>query len=175
MFKKLTIATMIALFVGSALQAKPERRGGEDEAVMAEHMITKMQKDLGLSADQVKQINAIREKYQPKRKAVNEKIAPTRKELMDLMMSDTADRAKFEAALRKLSDIRIEARLVEFDQRQETMAVLTADQKTKWKQVMQNHRNKMKENRPHQGKHEKPNKLNKQNKPNRNNPKGQGK
>jgi Spy/CpxP family protein refolding chaperone len=146
MLKKLALSSLLLLALPLTIQAKPE--GPRDRPEMEEKMFERMQKDLKLTADQSTKIKAIREKYKPKRDAIRAKIDPVHKELMQALMADTPGRAQVESLMRKLSDLRIEARLIEFDQREETMAVLTTEQKKKWRSIMKEHREKMKDRRP---------------------------
>jgi len=149
MLKKTILAALLFALALPALHAQPpeDMDGPGPRPEMAERMLKKMQKDLDLTEEQSTKIKAVHDNYRAKHQALREKIDPLHKQLMQTMMSDSPNRAQFESLLRKLSDLRIEARLVEFDQRQETMAVLTPEQRTKWKQIMEKHRKKFKEAR----------------------------
>ncbi len=143
MLKKIAISTLLIGLAVPALEARPpEGPGGPPRPERAEKMLKRMKKDLDLTEEQVTKIKAIQQKYHVKQEAIREKMEPLHKELMKTMMSDSPNRATFESLLRKLSDLRIQGRLIEFDQRQEIMAVLTAEQRAEWIERMEKHRKK---------------------------------
>ncbi|MBW7858762.1 MAG: periplasmic heavy metal sensor [Leptonema sp. (in: Bacteria)] len=146
MSKTLTISTLIlALALPSlALQSQPNDNDGFDRQ---EQMTERMQKNLGLTADQTAKIKAIREKYVAQNKDIQGKIQAQKKVVMETLMADNPNRAQVEAELRKMADLRVQAQLIHFDQRQETSSVLTAEQRAKMKTQMKDHHEKMKKDK----------------------------
>lgn len=146
MSKTLTISTLIlALALPSlALQARPD---DHDMSKQHEEMFEKMTKKLGLSAEQTAKMKAIREKYASQNKSIQEKIQAQKKVVMQTLMADNPDRTKVEAELRKMADLRIQAQLIHFDQRQESSSILTDEQRAKMKTHMQDRHEKMKKDK----------------------------
>lgn len=136
MKKTILTALLFALTI-PAVHAHPHGYMDGPRPDKTERMLWKLKTDLGLTDEQTTKIRAIYEKYRAKHQTIRDKIDPLNDQLMQMMMSDSPDRSQFESLLRKISDLRIEARLVEFDQRQEKMEVLTPEQRTKWIHTMQ--------------------------------------
>lgn len=143
MLKKILVSTLLIGLAIPALEARPpEGPGGPPRPEHAEKMLKRMKKDLDLTDEQVTKIKAIQQKYHAKQEALRKQIEPLQKQLMETMMNEFPNRATFESLLRKVSDLRIQSRLIQFDQRQEIMAVLTAEQRAEWKERMEKHRKK---------------------------------
>jgi Spy/CpxP family protein refolding chaperone len=92
-----------------------------------------MQKELGLTDEQVKKIGAINLEHRKKMLDLREKIAPKEIQLERLLLEDTVDFAKVRALLKEISDIKIDLHMLKIEHRIDIEKVLTPDQKAKMK------------------------------------------
>ena len=104
----------------------------------------RMQKELGLTDEQVKQIAGINLEYEKKMLDQREKIAPKSVQLRKLLIEDKVDLAKVRALLKEIGEHRVELHMLRIQQRLEIESKLTDDQKAK---VRQHHRKMMKNGR----------------------------
>ena len=104
----------------------------------------RMQKELGLTDEQVKQIAGINLEDEKKMLDQREKIAPKSVQLRKLLIEDKVDLAKVRALLKEIGEHRVELHMLRIQQRLEIESKLTDDQKAK---VRQHHRKMMKNGR----------------------------
>jgi hypothetical protein len=100
-------------WAGRSVMAGPGRRPGpQNSAERNAHVVDSMTKDLGLNADQQKQLLAILEQTGSKYKSVHDQVAPQmeviRKEGRDQIRAllSTEQRTKFEDKLRQMDEDR---------------------------------------------------------------------
>ncbi len=101
----------------------------------------RMQQELGLTDEQVKQIADINRDFQKKMLDEKEKLAPKHVRLRKLLMEDTVDLGKVRALLKEIGDHRVELHMLRIQQRLAIESKLTDEQKAK---VRQHHRKMMK-------------------------------
>ncbi|TFH41283.1 MAG: periplasmic heavy metal sensor [Chrysiogenales bacterium] len=94
----------------------------------------KMQKELGLTDVQVKEIGDINSEFEKKMLDYREKIAPKRIQLKKLLLEDTVDLVKVRALLQEIGNLRVELHLLRIQHRLEIESKLTAEQKAKVRQ-----------------------------------------
>lgn len=122
----LLIGLMLGASAGLAARPKdPEKR------------LARMKKHLGLSAEQVTKIRAIHQKYAPQMKALREKSKAGRKGLHEMLIKDNASRDDVKAKLQEMANLKVEKRLIWFDQHREVREVLTPAQREKLRKHME--------------------------------------
>ena len=130
--KTIVAMLVIGLVSGVSLQAQP-RRGKPDPAKRLEYM----KKALKLSDEQATKIKGIMEKYQAQHQSLRTKMQSAHLSLRKLVTADNPSRSAVKSKLEEISRLKVEKGLLRFDQRQEMDAVLTAEQKSQWRAMMQ--------------------------------------
>jgi Spy/CpxP family protein refolding chaperone len=114
-------------------------RGGE-KTCMKEHGgpvfgdPARMQKDLGLTDEQVKKIADINKNHERKMLDYREKLAPKNIQLRRLLLDETVDMVKVRSLVKEIADLRAELQILRIQQRLDIEKVLTPEQKAKMKQ-----------------------------------------
>jgi Spy/CpxP family protein refolding chaperone len=101
--------------------------------------LIKLQKEIGLSDDQVKKIGDINTNFEKRMLTIKEKLVPMRIQLQKLLIEDVIEMDKVKNLLREISDIRIDIHITRIEHRIEIEKVLTPEQKAKIK----THRHRM--------------------------------
>ena len=104
--------------------------------------IERMKQHLGLTDDQVKKMQDLREKYQPQKQALREKMRDTRKQLRDVMHAEQLDQREVKILANKIGDLKAEKIMLHAKKRSEMNAILTPEQRQKmrdWKQKRHEH------------------------------------
>ncbi|MBN2080407.1 MAG: Spy/CpxP family protein refolding chaperone [Spirochaetes bacterium] len=104
----------------------------------------RMQKELGLTDEQVKQIAEINREYQKKMLDEKETLAPKHVRLRKLLIEDKVDLGKVRALLKEIGEHRVELHMLRIQHRLAIESKLTDEQKAK---VRQHHRKMMKNGR----------------------------
>ena len=94
----------------------------------------RMQKDLGLTDEQVKKMADINRSHERKMLDYREKLAPKSIQLKKLLLDDVVDMAKVRSLVKEISDLRAELQILRIQHRLEIEKVLTPEQKAKMKQ-----------------------------------------
>ncbi|MFO7767916.1 MAG: Spy/CpxP family protein refolding chaperone [bacterium] len=118
MRKNVLILTAAALVLGMALPA---------QAQMAE----RWQEVLDLSEQQVTQLRELHQQHQETRAAARAELIKARAGLRALQAAPERDVAALEQAIRKVSELRTEQQVRALKQREESLKVLTEEQRTK--------------------------------------------
>jgi Spy/CpxP family protein refolding chaperone len=103
----------------------------------------RMQKDLGLTDEQVKKISDINKNHEKKMLDYREKLAPKNIQLRKLLLDDAVDMASVRSLVKEISDLRAELQILRIQHRLDIEKVLTPEQKAKMKQ----HRKHMMKNK----------------------------
>src|SRR5208337_691492 len=90
-----------------------------------------MQKELGLTDEQVKSIADINKNYVKKMLDYREKLAPKHIHLKKMLLEDNVDLENVRPLLKEISDLKIELHMLRIQQRIEIEKVLTPVQKGK--------------------------------------------
>ncbi len=145
----LALGLVSALGFTGSLAAAPGGKGpkgGKDP----ERRLQMMKKHLGLSDQQVTQIRAIHKKNEDQHQQLREKLRTARRELRELIANDSSSRDAVKAKMQEVSSVKVEKRMLWFDQHREVQAVLTPAQKAKLRKHMEERR---KDYRKGKGKH----------------------
>ncbi|MBE7439551.1 MAG: hypothetical protein HS115_13925 [Spirochaetales bacterium] len=136
---------MIAMTLCSfaSVMAWPSDRG--NYADRQKRILERMQKELSLSSEQSSRIEAALKKNVAAKEKIKGNMKPLYEKMQQLLSDPRGSRKDFEITLRNLSDLRIQYRLLEFDERREMMSILSAEQAEKWQKVMQERRRKFME------------------------------
>lgn len=94
----------------------------------------RMQKDFGLTDEQVKKIADINKNHERKILDYREKLAPKSIQLKKLLLEDTVDMASVRSLVKEISDLRAELQILRIQHRLDIEKVLTPEQKAKMKQ-----------------------------------------
>ena len=94
----------------------------------------RMQKELGLTGEQVKKIAEINKNHQKKMLDYREKLAPKNIQLKKLLLDDNVDIDSVRSLVKEISDLRAELQILRIQHRLEIEKVLTPEQKAKMKQ-----------------------------------------
>jgi len=103
----------------------------------------RMQKDLGLSDDQVKKIADINRNHEKKMLDYREKLSPKKIQLRRLLLDDAVDMAGVRSLVKEISELRAELQILRIQHRLDIEKVLTPEQKAKMRQ----HRKHMMKNK----------------------------
>jgi Spy/CpxP family protein refolding chaperone len=103
----------------------------------------RMQKELGLTDEQVKKISDINRDHEKKMLDYREKLAPKNIQLKRLLLDDAVDMASVRSLVKEISDLRAELQILRIQHRLDIEKVLTPEQKAKMKQ----HRKHMMKNK----------------------------
>lgn len=131
---------------GSALLAQPgmapgggppEDGMGPPDGMGGPPRLERLARDLNLSAEQQTRARAVREKFKPQVQALMEKMRPLHDQLRALLEAERVDLAAVKAKLTEISAAQVEMRLLHIQERLEFQSLLTAEQKTKLRALMQ--------------------------------------
>ena len=100
--------------------------------------IERMAKKLGFSESQLKQAREIQEKYQPQMQALHDKKKATRQELRAVMHADNIDQAAVKKLAQQQGDLKAQKIILRSQIRSEIHKLLTAEQRTKMKEMHKN-------------------------------------
>jgi Spy/CpxP family protein refolding chaperone len=131
---------------GTALLAQPGSRPGggppddgmgPPDGMGGPPRLERLARDLNLSAEQQTRARAVREKFKPQVQALMEKMRPLHEQLRALLEAERVDLGAVKAKLTEISAAQVEMRLLHIQERLEFQTLLTAEQKTKLRALMQ--------------------------------------
>lgn len=142
------LSALLAWSVGSpsAVQADPgqgmarEGRSGHEQGMhgFAKHVfhsLLRHQKELGLSAEQTAKIKSVATDYVKTRIREKADVKLAEVDVRTLVRNENADLSAIESAMRKAEDTRLALRLDEVKAVRAATAVLTPEQREKWRAV----------------------------------------
>ena len=91
----------------------------------------KMKSVLGLTDAQVKQVEALKSKFQPRKEALRGKMKSTRMQLRATMKSNTVDKTKLSQLATTMGNLKTEKIMLRAEMRSEMDKILTDDQRAK--------------------------------------------
>lgn len=115
--------------------------------------IARMTSVLGLNSTQVKQLEAIQTKYQPKRIALRTKMQETRTQLRQAMQADKIDKAKVKQLAKASGDIRTRKIVLRAEIREAVHNILTPEQRAKKKTMRKGRYGRHHGHKGHHGHH----------------------
>jgi Spy/CpxP family protein refolding chaperone len=137
----LIAAAAVLMFSQTSLYAQ---RGGPKEDGHRYHMKehygplfgdpARMQKDLGLTDEQVKKIADINKSHERKMLDYREKLAPKNIQLKRLLLDETVDMARVRTLVKEIADLRADLQILRIQHRLDIEKVLTPEQKAKMRQ-----------------------------------------
>lgn len=145
-FHKFVIVILVTvyMYLGASLPAQPGNHKGNLEKRLAHMKVA-----LVLNEGQVQKIRAIGERFRPARMQHRTKIKALHQEIRLLLQSESPERSIFKKKLEEIGQLKIAMRLSGFDQRQAVARVLTTEQQTRWKELMQKRMRHQKGKRGH--------------------------
>jgi Spy/CpxP family protein refolding chaperone len=145
----MTLMTLPALAQpGRGMRGKwgPEARGGHGGYLASQFLLRpNIQKELGLSADQVGKIEKL--DYDTKKEAIQMKaqLAEARLDLQQLIKADQPDRTKVMSQIDAVGKLNIEQRKADVNRLLDLKSILTPEQQAKAKQMLGERRNEFRE------------------------------
>ena len=115
--------------------------------------ITRMTSVLGLNSKQVKQLEAIQAKYQPKRIALRTKMQAARTQLRQAMHADKIDKVKVKQLAQATGDIRTQKIVLRAEMREAVHNILTPEQRAKKKTMRKGRYGRHHGHKGHHGHH----------------------
>jgi len=103
----------------------------------------RMQKELGLTDEQVKKIADINKSHERQMLDYREKLSPKSIQLKRLLLDETVDMARVRVLVKEIADLRAELQILRIQHRLDIEKVLTPEQKVKMRQ----HRKHMMKNK----------------------------
>jgi len=137
---KTLIIAGLTLFSFVSLTAGPGEKGNRGDR--QKKILERMQKELSLSSEQSSRVETALKKNTAAKEKIKADMKPLYEKMQQLLSDPRGSRKDFENNLRTLSDLRIQYRLLEFDERKDMMAILSPEQTQKWQKVMQERRKK---------------------------------
>lgn len=101
-------------------------------------MFERMAKELNLSQAQIQQLEQIRSQYMTATQATRDQLKAERQTMMNLWMSDNPDPAAIKAEFAKIDQLKAQLRDTGVDYAVQGMKVLTPDQRTRLRTMIQN-------------------------------------
>ena len=135
------ISTMVLLLLAQTVlyaECGGPKSGG-DKKIMREHGGSvfgdpaRMQKELGLTGEQMKKISEINNNHERKMLDYREQLAPKYIQLKKLLLDDNVNIDKVRPLVKEISDLRAELQILRIQHRLEIEKVLTPEQKAKIK------------------------------------------
>jgi Spy/CpxP family protein refolding chaperone len=113
--------------------------------------IEKMREHLGLSDEQVKKMESIREKFKPKMQALREKSKANRAKLREAKHADKVNMSEIKALAKAQGELKTQKIILKAEKRQAIHAVLTKEQLSKMQEMRKQHRENRGDDDRHHG------------------------
>lgn len=123
------LATLLFLVGSLPSYALDQQAAGEK---FVEHRVNKMMEKLDLTADQAKQVKAVREKMRPKLKAARQEKREAFKNFTALLQGDSKDDAMIREAYKNLQTVKASAQDAHFEMILAIRNILTPEQRQKF-------------------------------------------